>query len=96
MKEGTQEIGHGLVGSVLGAPAMAGHFPAYRWRDAVQPFGDDPHRVAAGDSAGDVFAFGQRQRTRRAATDRRSDTTMTHQQKMDDVLVLAERATDRM
>src|SRR5207245_9498949 len=45
----------GLVGSILRAPAMAGYLSAYRGGSATQTLGDDPHRAAAGDSAGDVF-----------------------------------------
>ena len=86
----------GFVGSILRAPAMAGHFSAYRGGRATQMLGDDPHRAAAGDSAGDVFAFGQCQRTPRTATDRRSDPPVTRQQEMDDVLVLAECSTNRI
>ena len=74
---------------------MAGDLSGYRGASAIQTLGNGPHRAAGGDPTGDVFALGQRQRTRRPATDRRSDTTMTRQQKMDDVLILAERSTNR-
>src|ERR1700726_1153204 len=56
--------------------------------------GDDPHGAAAGDSAGDVFAFGQCQRTPRTATDRRSDPPVSRQQEMDDLFILTECSTN--
>ena len=49
----------GFTRAILRAPAMAGYLPAYRGASATHTLGDDPHRAAAGDSAGDVFAFGQ-------------------------------------
>jgi hypothetical protein len=57
---------------------------------------NDPQRAAAGDSAGDVFAFGQGEYPPRTATDSRNDPSVTRQQEMDDVLVLAERSTNRI
>ena len=56
----------------------------------------DPHRAPAGDSSRDVFALAQCQRTPRTATSSRSDPSVTRQQEIDDVLVLAERSTNRM
>src|SRR5207245_5973476 len=64
----------GLGGSILRAPAMAGYLSAYRGGSATQTLGDDPHRAAAGDSAGDVFAFGQGEYPPRTATSSRSDS----------------------
>ncbi len=89
-------LGVGFVSSILHAPAMAGHLSAYRGASATQMLGDDPHRAAAGDSAGDVFAFGQCQRTPRTATDRRSDPPVARQQEMDDLFILAECSTNRI
>src|SRR3984885_3654330 len=77
-----------FVGSIERSPAMAGDLSAYCRHCPLQTFGDDPHRAAAGDSAGDVFAFGQGQRTPRAATDRRSTTPVARQQEMDDLFIL--------
>jgi len=45
---------------------------------------------------GDVFAFGQGEYPPRTATDSRNDPSVTRQQEMDDVLVLAERSTNRI
>jgi hypothetical protein len=81
---------------VLRAPAMAGHFPAYRGASATQTLGDDLHRAAAGDSAGDVFAFSQGEYPSRTVTSSRSDPSVTRQQKPNDPMVLLQRATNRM
>jgi len=86
----------GLVGSILRAPAMAGQFSADRRCRATQMLGDDPQRGAAGDAPGDVFAFGQGEYSRRAATDRRSDPPVARQQEMDDLFILAEYSTNRI
>ena len=51
----------GLVGSILRAPAMAGYLPAYRGARATQTLSNYPHRVAAGNPAGDVLTLGQRE-----------------------------------
>jgi hypothetical protein len=75
---------------------MAGYLSAYRGASATQALSDDPHRAAAGDSAGDVFAFGQGQRTPRTATDRRSDPPVARQQEMDDLFILTECSTNRI
>jgi hypothetical protein len=87
-------LGVGFVSSILRAPAMAGHLSAYRGASTTQMLGDDPQRAAAGDSAGDVFAFGQGQRTPRTATDRWSDPPVARQQEMDDLFILAECSTN--
>ena len=89
-------LGVGFVRSILRAPAMAGHLSAYRGASATQMWGDGPHRTAAGDSAGDVFSFGQCQRTSRTATYRRSDPPVARQQKMDDLFILAECSSNRI
>ena len=75
---------------------MAGYLSAYCGASATQTLGDDPHREATRDSAGDVFAFGQRQRTPRTATDSRNDPSVTRQQEIDDLFILAERLTNRI
>jgi hypothetical protein len=49
-----------FVGSILRAPAMAGYVSARCGGRATQTLGDGPHRADTGNSAGDVFAFGQR------------------------------------
>ena len=85
-----------FIGPILRSPAMAGDLSAYRRPRPLQTFGDDPHRAAAGDSAGDVFAFGQCQRTPRAATDQRSDPPVARQQEMDDLFILTECSTNRI
>jgi hypothetical protein len=58
--------------------------------------GDDPHRAAAGDSAGDVFAFGQSEYPPRTATGGWSNPAVTRQQKLNDHMALAERSTNLM
>ena len=75
---------------------MAGHLSAYRRGSATKTLSDDPQRAAAGDSAGDVFAFAQGEYPPRTVTDSRNDPSVTRQQEMDDVLILAERSTNRI
>jgi hypothetical protein len=75
---------------------MAGYLSAHCGESATQTLGDDPHRRAAGDSAGDVFSFGQGECPPRTATGRWSDAAVTRQQKVNDHMVLAERSTNRM
>jgi len=89
----------GFVGAISGAPAMAGYFSADRRAsamDAMEMLGDDPHGRTAGDSAKDIFWFRQRQGPPRTATDPRSDPSVTRQQKMDDLFILAEYSTNRI
>src|ERR1700688_229275 len=86
----------GLVGSILRAPAMAVYLSGYRGESATQMLGDDPHRAATGNSAGDVFAFGQGEYPLRTTTSKRSDPSVTRQQKLNDPMVLPEYATNRM
>ena len=69
----------GFIGPILRSPSMTGHLSAYRGRCAAQPLGDDPHRAAAGNPAGDIFSFSQSQRPSRTATSKRSDPAMTRQ-----------------
>jgi len=75
---------------------MASYLSAYRGASATQMLGDDPHRAAAGDSAGDIFAFGQGEYPPRTATYRWSDPAVTRQQEMDDLFILAECSTNRI
>ena len=75
---------------------MAGYFSADRRASAMEMLGDDPHRGTAGDSAGDVFSFRQRQGPPRTATDPRSDPSMTRQQEMDDLFILAQCSSNRI
>jgi len=86
----------GFGGSILCAPAMAGDFSAYGRGGAAQTLGDDPQRAALGDAAGDAFGFAQGEYPPRTATSSRSDPAVTRQQKLNDHVVLAERATNRM
>ena len=56
----------------------------------MQTLCDDPHRAAAGDSARDVFALGQRKRPRRTATSGRSNPAMTGQNEVNDYVILTQ------
>jgi hypothetical protein len=87
---------NGLVGSILRAPPMAGYLSSCRGASATQMLGDDPHRAATGNSAGDVFAFGQGEYSPRTATGGRSNPAVTSQQKLNDHMTLAERSTNLM
>jgi hypothetical protein len=75
---------------------MAGYLSAYCGASATQTLGDDPHREATSDSAGDVFAFGQREHAPRTTTSSRSNPAMTRQQKLNDHMALAECSTNLM
>src|SRR5580704_18443805 len=86
----------GFIGSILRAPAMAGYLSAYRGASATHTLGDDPHRAAAGDSTGDVFAFGQGEYPPRTATSSRSDPPVTRQQKVNDDMIFAEGTANLM
>src|SRR5690242_21084169 len=86
----------GFTGAILRAPAMAGYLSAYCGASATQTLGDDPHRAATGDSAGDVFAFGQSEYLPRTATSSRSNPSVTRQQEMDDLFILAYCSTNRI
>jgi hypothetical protein len=86
----------GLVGSILRAPAMTGYFSAHRRASATQTLGNGPHRTAAGDAAGNVFAFSQRERQLGATTCTRRNPAVTRQQEMDDLFILAECSTNRI
>jgi hypothetical protein len=58
--------------------------------------GDDPHRAAAGDSAGDIFAFGQGEYPPRTMTYGRSNAAVTRQQKLNDHMIFAEGTANLM
>src|ERR1700730_3196699 len=72
----------GFVGAILRAPAMAGYLSAYRRGSATKTLSNDPQRAAAGDSAGDVFAFGQGECNGRTAASGWNHPAVTRQQKL--------------
>src|ERR1700694_3403802 len=86
----------GFVGSILRPPALAGLLPAFFGGKATHTLGGEPHRATTGDSAGDVFAFGQGEYPPRSATSSRSNSAVTRQQKLNDHMALAERQTNLM
>jgi len=75
---------------------MAGDLSAHRRHGPLETFGDLPNGQAGSDAPRDIFPFGQCQRTQAAATHRRSDPSVTRQQEMDDLLILAECSTNRI
>jgi hypothetical protein len=75
---------------------MAGYLSANRRTSATQTLDDDPHGTAAGNPAGDVFSFGQRERQLGAATCTRRNAAVTRQQEMNDLFILAKCSTNRM
>ena len=89
-------LGVGFTGSILRVPAMSGYLPTHCRESALQTLRDGPHRLAGGDSARDVFAFGQSEYSLRTATSGWRNPTMTLQQEMNDHMIFADRSTNGM
>src|SRR6185369_17955635 len=84
-------LGVGIASSIVRTSTMTSDLSTHCGRSAFQLLRDRSQRAVAGDAAGDVLSFGQRENPPRTTMRDWRNATVTLQQKAHDHMVFAHR-----